>query len=520
MVDHNTEEKQVSADHHSSEFEAATQVEDVMHKETAHGAAERGKAATDQYGHSLVVFDPKAEARLRRKIDLYIVPTVALLYLFCFIDRANIGNARIAGFEKDLHLQGYDYNKVLSVFYISYIIFEIPSNMACKWIGPGWYIPAISLGFGICSLGTAFVHDIHAASGVRFLLGVFEAGMLPGIAYYLSRWYRRAELAFRLSLYIVMAPLAGAFGGLLASGILKLNHFGSLHTWRMIFGIEGIITIGLSLIAFVTLTDRPETARWLSQEEKDLAIARVKSERVATTEVLDGLDKTKVLRGIFNPVTLATAFIFLLDNITVQGLAFFAPTIVKTIYPKASVISQQLHTVPPYIVGAVFTVLFPYISGKIDQRVIMFIISAPLMMIGYIMFLASDHAMTRYGATFLIASGAFSFGSLCNAHVSANVVSDTARSSAIGATVMFGNIGGLISTWSFLPFDGPDYPIGNGLNLATSGVILILSILLVMWMKRDNKKRDGMDVDGNLIGLSQKQIQDLDWRHPAFRWRL
>lgn len=211
--------------------------------------------------------------------------------------------------------------------------------------------------------------------------------MLPGIAYYMSRWYRRSELAFRLSLYIVMAPLAGAFGGLLASAILTLDSFGSLKQWRMIFAIEGIITCLLALISFITLTDRPETARWLSQEEKDLAIARVKSERVGQNEVLDKLDKKKTVRGIFNPVVLATAFIFLLDNITVQGLAFFAPTIVRTIYPSArySVVSQQLHTVPPYIVGAFFTVLIPFISWRIDRRTILFIASAPLMMIGYIM---------------------------------------------------------------------------------------------------------------------------------------
>lgn len=229
----------------------------------------------------------------------------------------------------------------------------------------------------------------------------------------LYRWYRRSELAFRLSLYIVMAPLAGAFGGLLASGILSLDHFGSLTTWRMIFGIEGVITIGLSLIAFFTLTDRPETARWLTAEEKELAIARVKSERVGTTMVLDKIDKKKLLLGIFNPVTLATSFIFLLDNITVQGLAFFAPTIVKTIYPHQSVVHQQLRTVPPYVVGAFATVLIPYISTKTDRRTIYFIASAPLMMIGYIMFLATDDASTRYGATFIIAVGAFSYGALC-----------------------------------------------------------------------------------------------------------
>lgn len=211
---------------------------------------------------------------------------------------------------------------------------------------------------------------------------MFEAGLLPGIAYYMSRWYRRSELAFRLSLYIVMAPLAGAFGGLLASGILKLDHFGSLRSWRMIFAIEGVITVGIGLVAFFTLTDRPETARWLTQEEKDLAIARVKSERVGTTEVLDKLDVKKTLRGIFSPTTLASAFVFLLNNITVQGLGFFAPTIVQTIYPNDSVISQQLHTVPPYVVGAFFTLLFPFLSWRFDNRLIFFIISPPFMMIG------------------------------------------------------------------------------------------------------------------------------------------
>ena len=420
--------------------------------------------------------------------------------------------------EKELGLQGNDYNTLLSVFYISYILFEIPSNMACKWIGPGWYIPGITLAFGIISIGTAFVTNLSAACGVRFLLGIFEAGMLPGIAYYMSRWYRRSELVFRLSLYIVMAPLAGAFGGLLASAILTLDHFGGLKQWRMIFAIEGIITCGLAIIAFFTLTDRPETARWLTLEEKNLAIARVKSERVGTTEVLEKLDGTKVKRGILNPVTITTAFIFLLNNVTVQGLAFFAPTVVATIYPTEKAVTQQLKTVPPYVVGAFFTVLIPFLSWRTSRRTIFFIMTTPLTMIGYIMFLASHDGQTRYGGIFLIASGAFAFGPLCNAHAAANVISDTARSSAIGLVVMFGNIGGLISTWSFLKWDAPDYKIGNGLNLATSSSILVLSVLLLFWMTADNKRREGNDVDTLLGELSPSEQQNLDWKHPGARW--
>ncbi|RYP58599.1 hypothetical protein DL769_008886 [Monosporascus sp. CRB-8-3] len=482
-------------------------------------AAERGFAATDKYGVSLVEFDKEAERRLRNKLDLMIIPTVSILYLFCFIDRANIGNARLAGLERDLNLQGNDYNILLSIFYISYIIFEIPTTVACKWMGPGWFIPLISIGFGISSVGTAFVNDLSGACAVRFVLGIFEAGMMPCISYYLSRWYRRAELAFRLSLFIVMAPLAGAFGGLLASGILKLPNFAGLHEWRMIFAIEGIITIGLSLLSFFTLTDRPETARWLSQEEKDLAIARVKSERVAQTSVLDKINRKKLWLGFFNPVVLSTAVIFLLNNITVQGLAFFTPTIVGTIYPAYSTVRKQLYTVPPYVVGAFFEVLLPLLSWRFDRRQVFIVMTAPLVMVGYIVFLATTNPQARYAATFLNASSCFAVGALANAQASAQVVSDTSRTISLSTNMMFGNIGGLIATWSYLSWDGPNYPIGNGLNLAASSLILIISSLTLLWMTRDNKKREQRNVDDELQGLTQSQIESLEWKHPAFRWR-
>ncbi|KAI0433791.1 MFS transporter [Xylaria sp. FL1042] len=496
-----------------------TTAADIEKRHNIHGAAERGFVVTDHHGESLVLFDPVAERKLRNKLDYMIVPTVSILYLFCFIDRANIGNARLAGFEKDLGLVGYDYNTVLSIFYISYIVFEIPSNLACKWIGPGWFLPTISLGFGISSLGTAFVQTKSAACGVRFILGVFEAGMMPGISYYLSRWYRRSELTFRLSLFIVMAPLAGAFGGLLASGILTLDHFGSLHSWRMIFGIEGIITIGLSLIAFFTLTDRPETARWLTQEEKDLAIARVKSERMAQASVLDKPDKNKLWLGVWNPMVLSTAFIFLLNNITVQGLAFFTPTVVATIYPKKSTIQKQLYTVPPYVLGAAFVLGLSLTSWRLDRRAIFIVVTAPFTMVGYILFLASHEARVRYAAAFLAAVSTFACGPLANGQVSAVVVSDTSRSIAIGTNVMLGNIGGLISTWTYLPFDSPDYKIGNGINLAAASLILVVSACQVVWMKWDNKRRQERDVDGELRGLTQTEIESLEWKHPGFRWR-
>lgn len=420
---------------------------------------------------------------------------------------------------EDLGLEGYDYNMIISVFYISYIVFEIPITLLCKYVGPGWFLPITTIIFGAVSIATAYVDNIPQICGVRFVLGIFEAGMLPGIAYYLSRWYRRAELAFRLSLYMVMAPLAGAFGGLLASAILKLDSFAGVTGWRMIFAIEGVITVGLGFVGLVILTDRPETARWLNAEEKELAIARVKSERVGQTVVLDKMDTRKLWLGIICPVTLSTAFVFLLNNITIQGLAFFLPTIVALIYPDETPQTKQLYTVPPYVVGAFFVILFPLLSWRFDRRQIFIVLSAPLTMIGYAMFLGSEVNRVRYGATFLIASSAFTLGPMSNAQISANVASDTARSAGIGTSVMFGNVGGLIASWSFLPWDAPNYPIGNGLNLAGASTILIVSTLTLLWMNADNKKRANRDAQAELRGLTTEEIESLDWKHPSFHWR-
>ncbi|KAI7781615.1 mfs transporter protein [Diaporthe eres] len=467
----------------------------------------------------LLVTTQTTERRLRTKIDFAICPIVCLLYLFCYIDRANIGNARIAGLERELGLHGYDFNTALTCYSAAYASIQIPATICCKWIGPGWFLPGVTLAFGIASICTGLVRTSGQLFAVRCLVGVFESGLMPGIAYYLSRWYRRAELGFRLSFYIAMAPMAGAFGGLLASGILSLPGIGALHGWRMIFVVEGIITVGLSIVAFALLTDRPETARWLTPEERQLVSHRVTSERLSGTVLLDNMGRKKLWRGVANPVTLATGSMYLMNAVTVQGLGFFLPTIIATIYPDASVTRQQLYTVPPYVIGAFFTVAFSGLSWMLDRRQIIMTISALPILTGYAIFLGTLDPHARYAATFLVASTCTTMGSMTSAQISCNVVTDTARSAAMATNVMFASLGGLISTWSFLPFDGPRFPIGNGLNLATSSTWCLIGIGISAWMRFDNRRRDSKDSVAELSGLDKEEVGDLDWKHPDFRWR-
>lgn len=305
------------------------------------------------------------------------------------------------------------------------------------YLGPGWFLPLTTFGFGAASIATAFVKTRAQACAVRFILGIFESGVMPGCAYYLSRWYKRDELTFRLGLWMTMAPLSGAIGGLLASGILKLKNIGSLHGWQMIFVVEGIITMGVAIVALAILTDRPDTARWLSEEQKELAINRVKSERLGQTVLLDKIDSTKLRRGFTNPITLATATIFLLDNITVLGISFFLPTIIKTIYPIRTTVQLQLLTVPPYVVGAACTVIITTLSWRFNSRQTLIACTGPTVIAGFSIFLGTTNANVRYAAVFLSASTAFSLGAMTNAQVSANVLSDSARSIAIGTNGIF-----------------------------------------------------------------------------------
>lgn len=169
------------------------------------------------------------------------------------------------------------------------------------------------------------------------------------------------------------------------------------------------------------------------------------------------------------------------------------------------------------------------------------IVGSLISLLGFAIFLGSSTKQTslRYAATFIGASGSFAFGALCNAQVSVNVVSDTARSSvsvilstpciplnqirnqAIGFNVMIGNIGGLISTRSYLPGDGPDYQIGSGLNIAALGMVLLICLGIEIWMKQDNRRRqiEQFEAENKLRDMSLLDIQDLEYKHPAFRWK-
>jgi MFS family permease len=186
-----------------------------------------------------IVIDDALAKRVVRKYDLRILPLFLLINLFSFIDRVNIGNARILGLAKDLGLGiGLRYNIALMCLFVSYCVVELPSNILCKKIGGHIWIPLLVFCFSVLTICTSVVQNRQGLYAVRFLLGCAEGGISPGLVWMLSQFYRREELGFRTSIYISAASASGAFGGLLAIGLSSIPRWGLIHTWRNIFFFE------------------------------------------------------------------------------------------------------------------------------------------------------------------------------------------------------------------------------------------------------------------------------------------
>ena len=179
------------------------------------------------------------EKALLRKLDRTLLPPLTILYLLSFLDRSNVGNARIEGLPKDLHFTGNQYLTTLTIYFIGYVLFEVPCNIILKKTSPRAWLPTLTIAWGVVATLLGVTQNFGGFLAARFFLGMTESGLFPGVVFYLSMWYKRNEQHYRVALFFSAASLAGAFGGALAYGIAKMKGVGGLAGWRWIFILVG-----------------------------------------------------------------------------------------------------------------------------------------------------------------------------------------------------------------------------------------------------------------------------------------
>ncbi|KAI1862386.1 uncharacterized protein JN550_010248 [Neoarthrinium moseri] len=460
-----------------------------------------------------LLIDPKAEKKLVFKCDIHVLPSITVLFFLSFMDRTNIGNARIQGMTHDLQMSGRDYNVALFIFFIPYILFEVPSNLIIKRIAPSTWLSIIMILWGIATLGQGLVTNVAGLIGCRFVLGVFEAGLFPGCVYLISMYYKRYELQWRMSLFFSASILAGAFSGLLAFAIANMAGVGGYGAWRWIFIIEGLLTIVIGLVSKWWIADWPETAKFLNDEERKMLLSRLAQDTQDAT--MNHWNKGTAKRiGRDWKIHAGTVAYFGVVNTGYAG-SFFIPTILNQMGLTAA--AAQVRSIPIYVVATITCLTVAYLTDRLRHRYSFTMIGICVATIGYILLLSQQHVAVgvRYFALFLVVSGGYTTQPVTLAWLANNVSGHYKRSVSAAAQVGLGNIGGIVASNVFFDSEAPLYWTGYGVSLGMLWICAAACTVLYLGVKRENKKRDRGDRDWRLQG---ENVDNLGDDHPSWRF--
>ncbi|KAG9548106.1 MFS general substrate transporter, partial [Aureobasidium melanogenum] len=457
--------------------------------------------------------DPIAEKKLLRKVDLRILPPLTVLFLLAFLDRTNIGNAKIQGMTAELKMGGHDYNIALFVFFIPYILLEVPSNIVLKKISPSLWLSCIMVLWGIATIGQGLVKTFEGLIAMRVLVGIFEAGLFPGCVYLISMYYKRYELQWRLSLFFSASILAGGFGGLLAYALAKMDGIAGYSGWRWIFIIEGILTAVVGILARFWVCDWPETAGFLNEEERLLLTSRLHTD--SGEAIMNRLDKAAT-RRIFTDWKIYCGVIMYLGIVnTGYSGSFFIPTIIREMgYTSAS---AQIRSIPIFVVAAVCSVAAAWLTDRLRHRFGFCIFGLVVASIGYIILLCQTGLSVgvKYFALFLVVPGGYITQPIVLAWVQNCMSGHYKRSVAAAMTVGLGNVGGIVASNVFFVQEAPLYRTGYGVGLGFLWICGLGCIVLFAGVLRENRKRDRGERDDR---LAWPDVDNLGDDHPSFRF--
>ncbi|CAI6340898.1 unnamed protein product [Periconia digitata] len=496
-----------------------------LHHEKPSGAQSEQIARIDALatapGVTRATFAHLDEKKILRKMDLRLIPMLALLYLLSFLDRGNIGNAKIEGLVEDLGMTGAQYNWCLTVFFFTYAAFEVPSNLLLKKLRPSIWLPSIMVAWGIVMTLMGIVQNYHGLLIARIFLGVTEAGLFPGVAYYITAWYCRHEAQMRQALFFSAASIAGAFSGLLAFGISKMNGVGGLEGWRWIFILEGILTVLVAVMAYFTLHDFPETATFLTEEERAFVVFRLKYQGQESEDGVrvaqDDSFQWKYVKSAFLDWQIwVNVWVYWGIVAPLYGISLFLPTIIRSLGYTSS--TAQLLTVPIYITASILAVGVAYWSDRVGKRSPFILVCLGIMAIGFIMCIATSTPGVIYAGVFLAACALYPAFPGNITWLSNNLAGSTKRATGQALQIALGNLAGAMASNFYRAEDSPKYILGHALELGFIIVGIVAGLVLVLNYKRINKKRERQMAAGEHNGYTPEELSALGDRAITFRY--
>jgi sugar phosphate permease len=303
------------------------------------------------------------EARTIQKVQRRIIPFVLLLYVISFLDRINIGFAALT-MNKELAITSQQFGLVAGIFFFGYFLFEIPSNLLLHKLGARIWIARILITWGMLAMLTGFVHSVHQLYVVRFLLGLAEAGYFPGIALYLTYWFRQRDQAQAIALFLAGIPITSILGAPVSGLILDHVHWLGVSSWRWLLILEGFPAVVGGVLTYFLLPSRPAEAKFLSQEEKDWIEAELASEE---REKLAN-HKISALQALMNRRIWHLGLIGFTLNTGMYTMNFWMPKLVKSLSSGYSNSLIGLLVMIPHLVGLPVMVMVSRSSDRKGER--------------------------------------------------------------------------------------------------------------------------------------------------------
>ncbi|MBR0825872.1 MFS transporter [Bradyrhizobium manausense] len=315
------------------------------------------------------------QTRVLRKITLRIVPFIMLLYFVAFIDRVNIGFASLT-MNKDLGLSPAVYGFGAGIFFWGYFMFEVPSNIILHKVGARIWIARVMITWGLVSAAMAFVQGATSFYILRFLLGAAEAGFFPGIILYLSYWFPAQQRAAVTALFMAAAPLSTVLGSPLSGALLEMDGLLGFKGWQWLFVLEALPAVALGFVVLGYLTDRPEQAKWLADDERNWLVQTMTTENAQKAATASH----SIWAGLADIRVLALSLVYFGTSAGLYTLGVWAPQIIKQFGLSALQVGF-LNAVPP-TVAVIAMILWARHSDRTGERTWHVVLACVLAAIG------------------------------------------------------------------------------------------------------------------------------------------
>ncbi|KAM6519362.1 hypothetical protein FALCPG4_013002 [Fusarium falciforme] len=443
------------------------------------------------------------ERRLLRKVDLRLLPTMILIYIMNYLDRNAIGAARLGGLEEDLKLGPNEFQTCVSILFVGYILMQVPSNMLLNKIGkPAMYLTGCMVVWGILCACSGAAQNFAGLLVTRFLLGFVEAAFYPGALATLSAWYVRSELGVRTGIFYCGSLISGAFSGLIAAAIMdNLDGAHGLLAWRWVFIIEGSATVVISAFAFFVLPDFPANTKWLTEQERALAMWRMEKDAAGEEDWTEG-SKQPLFEGFKLLIKDPKNWILV---VVVYGAASaiainsFFPTVVKSMGKDRN--TTLLLTAPPYLFACIVCALVSWSADRTRERYWHTVIPISCALAGFIISAATSGIGPRYFGAMIMLPGiytGFNMAMVWTANTIFRPVSK--RAAAVAFNNAMATICSIYGSYLYPNNAGPRFVLAFSVNGAMAVVAIIAATFLHFYLKRENRRLEEKEREEEAAG--------------------